>query len=100
MLCALEGDRIRYLSHGLADSGGLEQRPRGGSGGRGRVDARRGRPTRSAARAFRPSAVTLGIGGRHIHGAQSRGMYEFGRPRELTAEDLSYAAELRLRRAA
>ena len=22
VLCALEGDRIRYLSHGLADSGG------------------------------------------------------------------------------
>ena len=25
-------------------------------------------------------SVTLGIGGRHIHGAQSRGLYEFGRP--------------------
>ena len=39
-------------------------------------------------------AVTLGIGGRAIHGAQGRGLYEFGRPREIDPDDLVYAVEL------
>ncbi|HZU27171.1 MAG TPA: cell division protein FtsA, partial [Bryobacteraceae bacterium] len=39
-------------------------------------------------------AITLGIGGSHICGAQSRGVYEFGRPREVGPEDLTYAATL------
>ena len=39
-------------------------------------------------------AATLGIGGRSIHGAQGRGLYEFGRPREIDPDDLTYAVEL------
>src|SRR5580658_6583868 len=92
VLCALDGDRIRYLSHGLAASAGWN---------RGRVvdqvavaESMRAAVT-DAERGAGVSAecVTLGIGGRHILGAQSRGLYEFGHPRELTAEDLSYAAD-------
>jgi cell division protein FtsA len=93
VLCALEGDRIRYLSHGLAASAGwskgrvVDQVAVAESMRAAMTDAERGAGVSA-------ESVTLGIGGRHIHGAQSRGMYEFGRPRELTAEDLSYAAEL------
>jgi cell division protein FtsA len=36
----------------------------------------------------------LGIGGADVRGAQSRGLYEFGRPRELGSDDLEYAVEL------
>ena len=39
-------------------------------------------------------AVTLGIGGMEVRGAQSRGLYEFGRPHELDPGDLEYAVEM------
>src|ERR1700756_595986 len=92
VICALEGDELHYLSHGLATSAGWA---------RGRVvdqvavsesiraavtDAERGANVSV-------EAVTMGIGGMHVHGAQSRGLYEFGRPREVGPEDLSYAAD-------
>ncbi len=38
-------------------------------------------------------SVTLGIGGMEVRGAQSRGLYEFGRPHELDSGDLEYAVE-------
>jgi cell division protein FtsA len=39
-------------------------------------------------------SVTVGIGGMSVVGAQSHGRYEFGRPREVDAEDLAYAVRL------
>src|SRR6202030_182029 len=39
-------------------------------------------------------SVTLGIGGMEVRGAQSRGLYEFGRPHELDSGDLEYAVEM------
>lgn len=39
-------------------------------------------------------AVAIGVGGATIHGANSRGLYEFGRPREIDPGDLGYAVEL------
>jgi cell division protein FtsA len=93
VICALDGDRIRYLSHGLASSAGwakgriTDQEAVAESIRAAVTDAERG------ARA-RVESITLGIGGVHIHGAQSRGVYEFGRPREVGPEDLSYAAQL------
>jgi len=93
VICALEGDRIRYLSHGLATSAGwskgrvVDQVAVAESMKAAVIDAERGAGVSSA-------GVTLGIGGTHIVGAQSHGTYEFGRPREVTPGDLSYAAEL------
>lgn len=92
VLCALEGDRIRYLSHGVAPSAGWQK---------GRVvdQVAVAAALRSAMAEAEGGAggsaecVTLGIGGMHVHGAQSRGLYEFGRPREITPADLSYAAK-------
>jgi len=93
VICALEGDQLRYLAHGLGTSTGWAK---------GRVsdpdavaesiraaimDAERGAHVNV-------EAITLGIGGDHVHGAQSRGVYEFGRPREVSPDDLSYAAEM------
>ncbi len=92
VLCALEGDRIRYLSHGVAPSAGWHK---------GRVvdqvavaaSMRAAMTEAEGGAGGSAESVTLGIGGTHVHGAQSRGLYEFGRPREITAADLSYAAE-------
>lgn len=93
VICALEGGFIRYLSHGLAPAAGWAK---------GRVtdqdavaESIRAAVTDAERGARIPvDAVTLGIGGMHVHGAQSRGLYEFGRPRELDAADMAYAVEL------
>jgi len=39
-------------------------------------------------------AVTIGVGGSSIRGAQSRGLYEFGRPREIAHDDMSYVMKM------
>ena len=93
VICALEDDQVRYLAHGLAASSGFTK---------GRVtdqvavaesiraavaDAERGAKVSV-------DAITLGIGGPDIQGAQSRGTYEFGRPREIDHDDLVYAVEI------
>jgi len=38
-------------------------------------------------------SLTVGIGGAAIDGHNSRGLYEFGRPRPVTLEDMAYAVE-------
>lgn len=39
-------------------------------------------------------SVVIGTGGPGIEGASNRGLYEFGRPREIDPGDLSYAIEI------
>jgi cell division protein FtsA len=39
-------------------------------------------------------AAVVGVGGTTVQGANSRGLYEFGRPREIDPGDLGYAIEL------
>jgi len=93
VICVLDGDQIRYLSHGLAQSAGWakgrvsDQEALADSIHAAVVDAERGAnlPVES---------VTVGVGGTGICGAQSRGVYEFGRPREVDAEDMAYAVKL------
>jgi cell division protein FtsA len=93
IICALDGDHIRYLSHGLASSNGWTK---------GRItdeeavaqslheavqDAERGA-------GVSVESVTVGVGGTSIRGAQGRDVYGFGRPREIEADDLNYAIEM------
>jgi len=93
VICAIENGGIRYLAHGLAPAAGWVK---------GRMsdpvavaesihaavaDAERGAQVSV-------DAVTMGMGGMEVRGAQSRGLYEFGRPHELDAGDLEYAVEL------
>jgi cell division protein FtsA len=92
LICALEGDHIRYLSHGLAHGAGwakgrvIDQDALADSIRAAVVDAERGAhvPVESA---------TVGVGGVGISGAQGRGLYEFGRPREVDAEDMAFAVK-------
>jgi len=93
VICALEDHEIRYLGHGLAASAGWAK---------GRVTDQDAvaESIRAAVMDAQRDAqvsvenVTIGVGGMDIRGAQSRGLYEFGRPRELDAEDLAYAVAL------
>jgi cell division protein FtsA len=92
IICALEGDHIRYLSHGLAHAAGwakgrvIDQDALAESIRAAVVDAERG------AR-LSVESVTVGVGGIGISGAQGRGLYEFGRPREVDAEDMAFAVK-------
>ena len=93
VICALDGDHIRYLSHGLALSAGWskgrvsDQEALAESIRAAVLDAERGAQVSV-------EGVTIGVGGTGISGAQSRGVYEFGRPREVDVEDLAYAVKL------
>src|SRR5579871_5036596 len=85
VIALLEGDRMRYVAHGLAPSAGwtkgrVEDAQAVADSMRAAVDdAERGA-------GLTVTAVTLGLGGLDITGAQSRGLYEFGRPREIEAD--------------
>jgi cell division protein FtsA len=93
VVCALEGDDLRYLGHGLSYSAGWDK---------GRItdqDAVAESMRAAVADAERGAGVsveaaTLGTGGADIKGAQSRGIYEFGRPHEVTPEDLATAVDM------
>jgi cell division protein FtsA len=93
VICLLEDDQIRYLGHGLAYSAGwtkgrvTDQTAVAESMRAAVADAERGAQVSV-------DSLTLGIGGTDVQGAQSRGLYEFGRPREVHHDDLVYAVEL------
>jgi len=93
VICALEGSFIRYLGHGLAPAAGwakgrvTDQEAVADSIRAAVTDAERGAQTSV-------DAVTVGVGGMQVHGAHSRGLYEFGRPREVDSADMAYAVEL------
>jgi cell division protein FtsA len=93
IICALEGDQIQYLGHGLAHAAGWAK---------GRISDQDGlaesirAAVSDAERGAQVSveAITIGVGGMSVGGAQGRGVYEFGRPREVEVEDLAYAVKL------
>ena len=93
VICAIQGSEIRYLGHGLATSAGwtkgriTDQVAVAESLRAAVADAERGAQVSV-------ESLTLGIGGADIQGAQCRGLYEFGRPRELDQDDLVYAVEM------
>ena len=92
VICLLEDDHLRLLSYGLAHSAGWQK---------GRVvdqeavasSMRAAVQDASHGAGVAVPAVTLGMGGNSIRGAQSRGLYEFGHLHELGGEDLRYAVD-------
>jgi cell division protein FtsA len=93
VVCAIEAEGIRYLAHGLAPSAGwskgriIDQVAVAESIRAAVTDAERGAQVPV-------DSVVVGIGGTEVRGAQSRGLYEFGRPHEVDVEDLEYAVQL------
>jgi cell division protein FtsA len=93
VVCLIENGGVRYLAHGLAPSAGwakgriVDQVAVAESMRAAVTDAERGAQVSV-------DSITLGIGGMEVRGAQSRGLYEFGRPHELEPADLEYAVSL------
>jgi cell division protein FtsA len=93
VICAVEDGRLRFLGAGTAASQGWQK---------GRlVDPKAVSSAISAAVKEAESrakvlveSVVLGVGGVMVQASQGRGVYEFGRPREVTRNDMSYAVEL------
>jgi cell division protein FtsA len=89
---ALDGTVVRYLSHGEAESRGWAK---------GRVsdpkalgEAALAAIQQAEARCgFGAEGAVAGVGGASIDGATTRGLYEFGRKRTITRDDLVYAIE-------
>ena len=95
VICALEEDTIKYLGHGEAP---VHAR------GKSRLNDQTAL-TQSIAFAMNeaearahvsPESTVIGVGG-NVAGVNSRGVYEFGRKREIEPGDLRYAVELAAR---
>jgi len=90
--CAVEDGHLRYLSHGLAPSGGWNKgRIVDGQAVADSIAAALADAERDAGITI--ESATIGIGGAGVQGAQGRGLCQFGRPREVDESDLRYAAE-------
>ncbi len=93
VISLIEGDHIRCLSYGLAQSSGWtkgrvsDQEAVAHSMREAVQDAERGA-------GVSVESVTIGVGGTSIRGAQGRDVYGFGRPREIEQSDLAYAVEM------
>jgi cell division protein FtsA len=93
VICLLDNGLMRYLGHGVVASAGWVK---------GRISDQMiaTESIRAAVvEAERKAQVSVesgvvGVGGGMVEGANSRGLYEFGRPREIDAGDLNYAVEL------
>ncbi len=92
IILGMEEGRLRYLGHGEVPSSGWQK---------GRL-ADQQALTRSVQEAVHQAeaearvivdAMVVGIGGSSIDGHNSRGIYEFGRPRPISLEDMAYAVE-------
>ena len=92
VVCVYEDGRMRYLGHGEAESAGwtkgrlADQHALADSMRRAIQDAE-GRAHKLV------DACTVGVGGTTVQGGYCRGVYEFGRPREIQQDDLEYAVE-------
>ncbi|HLJ13637.1 MAG TPA: cell division protein FtsA [Bryobacteraceae bacterium] len=93
VISLLEGKHLRYLGHGEAVSTGWQK---GRITDQSVLSMQIQQAVRQAERMAGVSveAVVLGVGGGTVHGGNSHGIYEFGKPREVEPEDLTYAMEL------
>jgi cell division protein FtsA len=96
VICEVEEGEIRFLGAGSAPAQGWN---------RGRMDDQDAvvASIEAAVREAETSAkvlvesVVIGLGGPSVEAIQGRGVYEFSRPRQLEARDLTYAVELAAR---
>jgi cell division protein FtsA len=91
-ICLFEDSRLKFLGHGEIDSIGWNK---------GRIADSQALTTCIQAAVQEAEAeaqvsvegMVVGLGGSGIEGCNSRGVYEFGRPHEVTVEDTAYAVE-------
>lgn len=92
LILILDGRRLRYASHSEVPSEGWHK---GRLADQKAVTACVHAAVHEAESQAQVSVDTLvvGIGGSSVDGCNSRGIYEFGRPRPVTLDDMSYAVE-------
>ncbi len=93
VICVIEDQRLRFLAASSVPSRGFHKGQVADLAAISQsiVAAIKEAETRSRVLV---DSVVLGLGGTMIESSQGRGVYEFGRPREITANDLAYAVEL------
>jgi cell division protein FtsA len=96
VIAAVERDEIRFLGAGSAPGKGWQRGRAADPAAISASIADAVKEAESSAGVLVESAV-LGVGGTDIAALQGRGVYEFGRPREVVANDLAYAVELAAR---
>jgi cell division protein FtsA len=95
VICALENDTLRFLGHGEApvnawNKGRLSDQEALSHSIRFALQVAESRAQVS------PESAVFGVGG-SVTGVNSRGLYEFGRRRDIEPDDLRYAVELAAR---
>ena len=92
VICLLEDSRLRFLGHGEMESIGWSK-------GRIADPLTLTACIQAAVQQAEAEAqgsvegMVIGIGGSGVEGANTRGVYEFGRPHEVTPDDMAYAVE-------
>lgn len=92
LILGMEDGRLAYLGHGEVESTGWSK---------GRVVDQKALTAcvqsavrRAEIEARVPvDAMVVGVGGSSVDGQNARGLYEFGRPRAVTLDDMAYAVE-------
>jgi len=92
VVCLLENSRLQFLGYGEAPARGWAKSRITDQNGVAESIRNAVAEAERLAQVSVESAV-VGIGGAAIEGANGRGVYEFGRPREVEAGDLGYAVE-------
>ncbi|HYL37868.1 MAG TPA: cell division protein FtsA [Bryobacteraceae bacterium] len=92
VILSAEDGRLRYLGHGeVASTGWSKSRVADQQAVTACVQAAVRRAEYEAKAVV--DAMVVGVGGGTIDGHNIRGLYEFGRPRPVTLEDMAYAVE-------
>jgi cell division protein FtsA len=92
VILEMDDGRLRYLGHGEAPSVGWHKSRLADQAALTRTVREAVHQAEAEARVV-VDAMVVGIGGLSIDGHNSRGIYEFGRPRPISLEDMSYAVE-------
>lgn len=92
VICALEDNRLRFLGYGETESSGWNK---GRLSDYVAVSEAMKRAIREAERTAQQlvDSCVVGIGGSGIEGAYSRGVYEFGHPREIQQDDITFVID-------
>jgi cell division protein FtsA len=92
VICVLEDSRLRFLGYGETESAGWNKGRLSDYVGVSECMKRAIREAERTAQQLIDSCV-VGIGGGSIQGAYSRGVYEFGHPREIQQDDITFVME-------
>jgi cell division protein FtsA len=92
VILAMEDGRLQFLGHGEVPSAGWHKSRLTDQQALTRSVQDAVHQAEAEARVV-VDAMVVGIGGLTIDGHNSRGIYEFGRPRPISIEDMAYAVE-------